>query len=103
MTDRELLRVLTRRVADEGRLVEVGWLAARRHIAPPGAGAAELDTMRTAFMAGAQHLFSSIRTVLDPGARPTAADLRRLGLLHAELEAFRSELELRLARARGHA
>jgi hypothetical protein len=103
MADRQYLELLSRRLADEGKLIEAGWLSLRattmRHDAPP----LRLEEMRMAFMAGAQHLFSSIMTILDPGIEETDGDLRRMDLIHAELEAFGKELELKLARAKGNA
>jgi hypothetical protein len=52
--------------------------------------------MRTAFMAGAEHLFSSVMNVLDPGQEPTADDLRRMDLIHTELEEWRDKLKARV-------
>jgi hypothetical protein len=57
--------------------------------------------MHYAFMAGAQHLFSSIMTILDPEAEPTERDLKRMDLIDQELEAFRKEMELRAAKPGG--
>jgi hypothetical protein len=59
--------------------------------------------MRLAFMAGAQHLFASIMAFLDPGTEETDADLRRMGLIADELEAFGKELELWVAKTEGAA
>ena len=43
-------------------------------------------------MAGAQHTFASVMTMLEPGDEPTAADLSRMDKIAAELEAFKAEL-----------
>lgn len=97
-----LARELSKRLSDEGRLIEAGWIALRA-ILPPGAPDVQVNEMRFAYMAGAQHLFSSIMGVLDPGAEPTAADLRRLELINRELEAFYEEMQLRFDPAKGKA
>jgi hypothetical protein len=62
-----------------------------------------LDAMRIAYMAGAQHLFSSIMTILEPGQMETEADVSRLDLIDKELDKFAQELALRTTRARGGA
>lgn len=103
MADRQYLEQLSKRLADDGKLIEAGWLGLRLQVIPLDAPAIQLNDMRYAFMAGAHHLFSSIMTVLDPGAEETDADLRRMDLIHQELETFRKELELRLAKPAGKA
>jgi len=47
-------------------------------------------------MAGAQHLFSSIMTILDPGDEPTEADMKRMELIAKEMAAFYEELKREL-------
>lgn len=103
MADRQFLEQLTKRLADEGKLIEAGWVSLRLHAVPLNASAVQLEEMRNAFMAGAQHLFASIMTMLDPGVEETPADLRRMDLIDRELEAFGKELELRVAKAEGRA
>lgn len=103
MADRHFLEQLTKRLADEGKLIEAGWVSLRLHAVPLNAPAVQIAEMRNAFMAGAQHLFASIMTVLDPGTEPTDADMERMGLIAEELEAFGKELELRVAKAEGRA
>jgi len=96
MVERSDLERLSRQLADNGKLIEAGWMALRAQAVPLSASAAQIDDMRLAFMGGAQHLFASIMTILDPGSEPTRADLRRMELIHRELEAFATELKLRL-------
>jgi hypothetical protein len=98
-----LAQELSKKLTDQGRLIEAGWIILRAMAVPPNAPEVQINEMRYAFMAGAQHLFSSIMSVLDPGEEPTPADLRRLDLIHTELEAFRKEMELRHGRAEGSA
>jgi hypothetical protein len=98
MADRAYLEGLTRKLADEGRLIEAGWVAMRIAVLPHDAPPAQLESMRTAYMAGAQHLFGSIMSVLDANDEPTEADMRRMDLINAELIAFTEELRSKLRR-----
>ena len=93
---------LSKRLADEGKLIEAGWVIMRGMIMPPDASQAQIDDMRMAYMAGAQHLFSSMISIMDPGEEPTDADLNRMDLINKELEGWRKEMELRMQRAEGH-
>ena len=101
MADRQFLEQLSRRLADDGRLIEAGWVALRLQAVPHNAPAVQLQEMRMAFMAGAQHLFGSILSILDPGLEETDADLSRMDLIHKELAAFEQELRLRMTKPAG--
>ena len=89
--------------SDEGKLIEAGFAAMRTAVIAPNASEGQLSDMRMAFMAGAQHLFSCLLTVLDSDATPTDDDMRRMSLIDAELRAFADELTLRLMRTQGSA
>ena len=99
----EALHHLSCKLADEGRLLEAGWVSLRMAVIPPNAPAIQIDEMRMAYMAGAQHLFASIMTILDPGEEPSEADLRKMDLIGAELDAFAEEMELRIRAPQGSA
>jgi hypothetical protein len=105
MTDdrTKLLEALSKRLADEGKLIEAGWVSLRLMVVPPDAPQVQLDEMRMAYMAGAQHLFASIMSILDPGEEPTERDLKRMDLIDKELDEFRKKMELRVVRPRGQA
>lgn len=92
MADRAHLERLTKQLADDGRLIEAGWIGLRIATGLIDASPTQLSEMRKAFMAGAQHLFASIMTVLEEGDDATEADLLRMSLIAAELEAFEAEL-----------
>jgi hypothetical protein len=92
MTDRAQLDRLTKQLIDDGKLIEAGWVAMRIAAGLINAPPAQLHDMRLAYLAGAQHLFASIITMLDPGAEPTAKDFLRMDSIHHELEAVRAEL-----------
>jgi hypothetical protein len=90
--DRKLLGELSKRLTDQGKLIEAGWVGCRIAWVPKDAPEVQIVEMRRAYMAGAQHLFASIMGILDPGAEPTEKDLQRMQLIHEELEAFRRSL-----------
>lgn len=92
---------LSKRLSDQGRLIEAGWVMLRAMAVPPDMPQMQVNEMRYAFMAGAQHLFASIMTILDPGEEPTYADLARLEKIHIELDKFRQEMELRHGAPKG--
>jgi hypothetical protein len=92
MAEKEFLENTMKRLADEGKLVEAGWVGLRLAVGLENAPAEQLREMRLAFLGGAQHLFSSIMTVLDPTSEPTDADLNRMHLIADELEAAQKEL-----------
>lgn len=86
--DREHLRRLERELVDKGQLIEAGWVGMRLAAIAEDAGRAQLEEMRSAFFAGAQHLFASIMDIMDDDHEPTVADFRRMDLISAELDVF---------------
>jgi hypothetical protein len=92
---------LTKALTDKGKLIEAGFAVFAHYVIPKDASPTQLSEMRLAFMAGAEHTFSSIMNVLDPGDEPTAADLRRMDLIHAEVEEWRAKLSQRIQPAQG--
>jgi hypothetical protein len=84
----ELIAEFTKVALDHGQLMEAGWLGFRYAAIPANAPTIQIDEMRGAFFAGAQHLFGTILSILDPGAEPTEADLRRMDLIKSELDEF---------------
>ena len=103
MADRAFLERLSRELTDQGKLIEAGWVGLRLHVIPPNAPAEHLNEMRMAFFAGAQHLFTSIVTILEPGVDETENDLTRMDNINEELRAFAEELELRISKTKGSA
>lgn len=79
---------LSRELTDQGKLIEAGWVALQLAAIPGDAPRLQLTEMRMAFFAGAQHLFASIMTILEPGAEPTDADFSRMDQINAELQGF---------------
>jgi hypothetical protein len=60
-----------------------------------------LDEMRNAYFAGAQHLFASMMSVMEEGAEPTEADMRRVSAINDELNAFIKAYKLKRVRPAG--
>jgi len=88
----QLAERIASRWADEGKIIEGGWQAMIIVCGLKDSSPEQLREMRRAYMLGAQHLFSSIFCILDPGTEPTERDLKRMDLIHAELEMFRRSL-----------
>jgi hypothetical protein len=92
MADRSYLERLSRELTDQGKLIEAGWVGLRLAAVDPRADKTQLTEMRKVFFAGAQHLFSSIMTILGEDREPTDEDLRRMSLIADELESFGHDL-----------
>ena len=92
---------ITKELTDKGKLVEAGFAAFRHFVIPKDASPVQVSEMRLAFMAGAEHVFSSIMTMLDPGEEPSSADLRRMDMIHREIEEWRGKLSERTNPAQG--
>jgi hypothetical protein len=103
MADKAFLERELRRLTDAGKLIEAGWIGLRLAAIPLDAPPIQLSEMRNAFFAGAQHLFTSIMTILDPGAEPTDDDLDRMNLIDKELRGFIVDFEVRNMPAEGNA
>ena len=94
---------VTKKLTDEGKLIEAGFAAFAHFVVPKDAPVIQLREMQLAFMAGAEHVFSSIMNILDPGEEPTDADLRRMDLIQKELETWRGRLWERVQPSQGRA
>lgn len=91
MNENEMVEKITQTLGDKGLLVEAGWVGFRMKVVPANASEVQLREMRLAFFAGAQHLFSSIMVMLDPGVEPSEKDLERMSKIHKELGDFVKE------------
>jgi hypothetical protein len=85
---------LTEALADAGKIIEGGWDVFRITVILKEAPQIQVRGMWMAFFAGARHLFASIMDGMDSDREPTPSDLRRMGLIHTELESFRNDFEL---------
>jgi len=101
MVDKQQIAIeLTKKLADEGKLIEAGF-AAMQVLMLQNASAAQVRDMRIAYMAGAEHLFRSITAVMDPGLEETERDMRRMTLINDELERWRGLLASHLGHGGG--
>ncbi len=85
----EVAALLAKDATDNGRLIELGWIAMMRYVIPKDADEVQVAEMRKAFFMGAEHTYSSIMSIMDEGNEPTEADMHRMANIHDELEAFR--------------
>lgn len=98
----QVAKQLTIDLAAQGKIIQGGWRAFELVVLPERAPSIQREEMRKAFFAGAQHLWSSIMTFLDPGVEETPADLHRMDLIQKELDQFVKEMERAMAIERGH-
>lgn len=68
------------------------WDSYARDVVPKDAPIVQRWETRRAFYAGAQALFTSILTMLDPGEEPTEADLSKMDHLEEELTSFKEDV-----------
>jgi hypothetical protein len=94
---REIAIGITKELTKQGKLLEGGWAAFEAQVMPPNAPEYQVQDMRIAFFAGAEHLFSSIMSSLDSDREPTEADEKRMSLIYDELQKFRAEMVLLVA------
>lgn len=97
----KIAAAVTKAAADDGKLIETGFNALRELAIAKDAPQIQVDEMRLAYMAGAQHLWASIMSVLDPGPGETPGDMMCMAKIQAELDSWRQKLELRLGKAEG--
>lgn len=90
-----------RALTDEGKLIEAGWESFRWMVIPVGAPEIQVREMRGAFFAGAVQLFSSLMSILEPGAEPTDADLGRMDAISKELKGHLNAMRHASAEATG--
>lgn len=85
---RRVLTEVEKLLVAEGKLIEAGWAGLRSMAVPADAPQVQVDEMRNAFFAGAQHLMSCLMDIMDPGEEPTDADMLRMTQIQDELDAF---------------
>jgi hypothetical protein len=97
------LKALSKQLVDIGKIIEAGWIGFRLLAVSKNASLTQINEMRNAFFAGAQHLFASIMAVMDSDREPTESDLRRMSLIHDESEEFRRSFLLKHISTDGNA
>jgi hypothetical protein len=101
--ERDPVTKVTRDLVDGGKLVETGWLGYRTAVISPRAPDVQVRECRMAFFAGAQHVYASLMTMLEPGEDPTTADLGRMQALDDELRRFADDFALNQTPTEGSA
>jgi hypothetical protein len=89
---RKLALEMTQKYADRGLIIESGWVGLTIIWGLENAPVVQKMEMRKAFFAGAQHLFTCIMNVLEPGAEPTDKDLKVMDGVFKELEDFKNQM-----------
>jgi hypothetical protein len=84
---------LTKKLVDEGKLIEAGWVGLMFACDLQSASDIQKREMRKAFFAGAQHLFGSLMSFLEEGREETENDMRRMSQVHEELQSFIKEFK----------
>jgi hypothetical protein len=89
-TDRvgDMLQAISRRLADEGKLIEAGWLIHRKMVLEDVRLISDIDRYKDTWDASAQHLFSCIFAMMEGGDDETLNDLRRMDNINAEVLAI---------------
>jgi len=82
------VKAATEELTDKGKIIEAGFASLMVMAYPTGVPADQREELRNAFFAGAQHLFSSILSVMDADREPTENDLRRMDMISKELDGF---------------
>jgi hypothetical protein len=90
---------ICRHLVDQGKLIEAGFAALAYLTIPEDAPEFQVEDMRKAFFAGAQHLLASLMGILEPGAEATEADVSRVTIIQIEL----NEWVARMKKARSNA
>ena len=99
----DIAQKMTKELTDQGKLIEAGWVVFRLTTMNRDAPQIQIDEMRLAFLAGAQHLYGSIMNILDPGEEPTEKDLERMALIDAELMVIHAQLAAKFVPTKGNA
>lgn len=99
----DVATAIGRELIDQGKLIEAGWAVFADAVLPPGVSEAQKNDMMISFFAGAEHVFSTIINMLEEGEEPTAADLRRMDKIHAEIERWRAVISERVQPSQGRA
>ena len=82
---------LLREQTDQTNVLETLWLLFAHHVKIPPGGVQWIESRRC-FFAGALTLFSCLIRILEPGAEPTEADLRRMDRITGELARYAEDL-----------
>lgn len=94
---------LMRGANKSGQTVELGWLALRKMWVPASAPDYDVQMLRRAFFAGAQHLYASIMRVMDDDREPTANDMAIMARIDKELGEWAAHVVAETYETKGNA
>jgi hypothetical protein len=94
---------LTKELVDNGKLLEAGFMIFASRLIPADAPKEQRAQLLIAFMAGAEHVYSSIMGIMDEGDEPTEQELQRVEKIHSELQIWRGKLSELLNPSKGSA
>lgn len=98
---RDAATEVTKKLMSEGKLIEAGFASLMIMAFPnakPDPASEQFQQLRRFFYAGAQHLYGSMMNGFDDGTEETDDDMRKMELIHKELDAFVKEEVTRLNR-----
>lgn len=98
---KEIAAAINKAAVDDGKLIETGFDALRALAIAKDVPQIQVDEMRLAFMAGAQHLWAAMMDFLDPGSDETPADLQRMQSIQEELDRWEQKIRLRIEPSHG--
>lgn len=84
----ELLTGVSKKLAEDGMIIEAGWLGFKQMMLPPNCSRHQEMDMRAAFFAGAKHLFDSLPALVDDSPEVSDQEHARLEKINEELNAF---------------
>lgn len=95
---------LTAELVDRGLLIAGGFEAFRHYVIHKDAPPEQVEEMRWAFMAGAEHVWSSVLNFISGSDEElTEQDMRRLEMVQKELDEWREKIMARVEPAQGNA
>jgi hypothetical protein len=91
---------LVKKLSDEGRIIEAGWVAMRWFLSSQlpedrKFTETELEYMRDIYFAGSQHMWSCLNNMWDDAEAPTERDKRRIDNISEEMNRWYAAVEER--------
>jgi hypothetical protein len=93
---------MARVLVDQGKLIEAGF-AVLRNSMPPDTTPERVQEARLYYLAGCEHVWTTLHQVMDEDREPTDRDMQRMAKLQEEIDAARAELMLRFGKTEGSA
>ena len=98
---KEIAAAINKAAVDNGKLIETGFDALQALAIAKDAPQIQIDEMRLAFMAGAQHLWAAMLDFLEAGDDATPTDINRMQSIQDELDRWEQRIRLRIEPTNG--